>query len=149
MDFIAYEPSGLLYTLLGIVLASCLFGLIGNFVFDKPSVMFGCIAIAAIALGISFAIPNPYGEWRKEIKAEIKDTYGLKITDEQLKELKYPYTDSKPEESFKQYGSITTVKPESADGFEKTEVYLLWSKGEMVLAAPDEQKNLQPLKTQN
>lgn len=146
MDFVAYEPSGIFYTLLGVIVISCVAALVAGLIFNQPLLMFGLIVVAAVALVVNIILPSPYGEWQKEVKAEVKDTYGLKLTDGQLKKLKYPYSGSEPDEDFKQYGSITVVKPDGDKGFEKTEVYLLWNDGKMILASPDEQKKLQPLK---
>ena len=111
------------------------------------------LVIPGAALLLSFVlvlvfVPAPRYGWEREVRADINETYGLKLSERQFEKLHYPDQAHEPEGNFKQYGSVTVVRPDG-DSFKKTEVYLLWSKGKMVLAAPDEQKNLQPLKIQN
>jgi len=149
MDFIAYEPSAIGYLALGgLVLGFVL--IIGSLFFDMagPVTVLGFVLIIISVIGGIF-LPDGTQGWSKDARAEIKDHYRVTLSERQFDKLKYPKQREEPEGNFEQYGSVTVVKPDGEKGFEKTEVYLLWSDGEMVLASPDEQKKLQPLKSRD
>jgi len=149
MDFITYEPSAAGYWLIGLlVLGFMLF--LGSLFIDGPSpvTLVGVLLIVA-SFVVGLISPSGVENWSKDARAEIKDHYGMTLSEKQFEKLKYPKQKDEPEESFEQYGSVTVVKPDGDRSFEKTEVYLLWSDGEMILASPDEQKKLQPLKARD
>lgn len=148
MDFIAYDLNPIFYIALGgLILGFVLF--LGTLFFDGPNplTLVGMSLIFASIMGGIF-IPDGTQNWSKDARAEIKDHYGVTLSEKQFAKLKYPKQKEEPEENFEQYSSVTVVKPDGDNSFEKVDVYLLWSDGEMVLASPDEQKKLQPLKAQ-
>ena len=146
MDFIAYETSAISYLFLGGVALGFL--LIIGALFSEGSGLMACLGFliffASVMGGIFLS--DSTQSWSKDARAEIKDHYGLTLSEKQFTKLKYPQQKEEPEGDFEQYGSVTVVKPDGDNSFEKVDVYLLWSDGEMVLASPDEQKKLQLLK---
>lgn len=147
MDFITYEPSAIGYIALGGIILGFVICMVGIFL-ESPVSLLGILLIIASAIG-GMMLPDGTENWSKDARAEIKDHYGVTLSEKQFEKLKYPKQKEEPEGNFEQYGSVTVVKPDGDKGFEKTEVYLLWSDGEMVLASPDEQKKLQPLKARD
>jgi len=149
MDFVGYDLNPIFYiALAGLIIGFVLF--MGTLFIDGPGPLAigGFLLIIASLIG-GFLLPDGTENWSKDARAEIKDHYGLTLSEKQFDRLKYPKQKEEPEGDFEQYGSVTVVKPDGDRSFEKTEVYLLWSDGEMVLAAPDEQRKLQPLKARD
>lgn len=79
-----------------------------------------------------------------ELKAAISKSYGLDLRDDEVEALKYPQ--ARPEKGLETFGTISTVAKVSGD-YERTDITLVWDSGKMVLAAPDGDQKLQPLKT--
>lgn len=63
--------------------------------------------------------------------AEVEETYGLDLTDDEKRALDFP--SEKPEEDFETFGSFTREGP-TASGFSRETVYLIWKDGLLHLA---------------
>lgn len=95
------------------------------------AVTFGTIVIATFVTG---GVTAKMSEWRAEVMAEVKDAYGIELTQEEFKELGFPR--SEPEEDFVAYGTIpNTVKV--GDAIERRDITLIWSEGELFLGTTE------------
>lgn len=75
---------------------------------------------------------SPHFERGRVVAEQIKSTYGKEISAGSIvQELDYP--GDRPTDDFKVYGRVTEDS-ESADGFVRSQTYLLWKAGKMVLA---------------
>ncbi len=91
------------------------------------------------AIGAGFSLESmtsvPLSDQRTEVGEQIEESYGLELSSEELKELDYPAAE--PEGDFEVFGSIFRDQ-RTEDGFERTEIFLIWRDGEMALAgSPD------------
>lgn len=86
-------------------------------------------------LGIASLSGVPLTAQNLAVGKQIEETYGLELTPDELEKLNYP--SNEPEKDFEVFGSFP-VDERTEDGFERTEVFLIWRDGEMALAgSPD------------
>ncbi len=90
----------------------------------------------AITLTVAFAsikiFSSPHFERGKVVAEQIESTYGKEISSGSIvQSLDYPA--DLPTDDFRVYGKVTEDS-ESADGFVRSQTYLLWKGGKMVLA---------------
>lgn len=78
---------------------------------------------------------NAYNEAADDRKASIideaEDVYGVELSDEDFEALEFPT--EKPKDDFVVYGTISETE-KSGDGFERHDITLIWSDGELLLA---------------
>lgn len=98
-----------------------------------------------LASMVSIAIPSLVDteERRAAVLDGIESTYGLELTGNELKELRYP--PDRPKSDFVAFGSIEKLT-DSSDGFLKEEIYLIWKSDEMRLAKSDDGEKFSELK---
>lgn len=93
------------------------------------------VGVVGFALGMSSISGIPQTAQRIEVGEQIEESYGLELSHEELTELDYPVAE--PEGDFEVFGSIFRDQ-RTEDGFERTEIFLIWRDGEMALAgSPD------------
>lgn len=85
---------------------------------------------------------NAVGDWEKTAIAEVKETYGIELTASEFYDLGFPKQE--PEDDFAAYGSIDRTE-RSGDTFEKHELTLIWSDGELFLAQSVDGEEFVPL----
>lgn len=78
-----------------------------------------------------------------EIQREVKEAYGLKLTDRETHALDYPY--EKPTEDFEVYGSFDKKDQVAGSQFEKSTVYLVWVDGAFDLSESSDGESFTPL----
>ena len=93
------------------------------------------VGVAGLGLGMASLSGVPLTEQNLAVGKQIEETYGLELTPDELEKLNYP--SNEPEKDFEVFGSFP-VDERTEDGFERTEVFLIWRDGEMALAgSPD------------
>lgn len=91
--------------------------------------------LVGFGIGMASLSGVPLTTQKLQVGEQIEETYGLELTTDELENLDYP--DTEPEKSFEVFGSFP-VDERTEDGFERTEVFLIWRDGEMALAgSPD------------
>lgn len=122
----------------------------------KEAVADDLIAIFSLLLGfifISTAVsptlryapdPEQINVQTKAAQAEIRDSYGLKLSKDQAAALKYP-TDP-PKDKFEVYGSFEERKQTEGKAFKSRTIYLVWSDGSLGLSESSDGKAFTPLK---
>lgn len=117
-------------------------------------ILLGLLAVMGGIFGIGAGVTNiikgdqPDYEARRElISTQIEDSYGLKLTEDQVRELDYPTAAS--EEDFERYGSVTiTEQLEGADFLER-KIYLVWADGSLQLSQSIDGENFEQLDRQD
>lgn len=95
--------------------------------------------LALVGSGVAFfSVSNDirsYDEAVEERKAaiidEAEDLYGVELSDEDFETLSFPTEE--PKDDFVVYGTISETE-KSGDGFERHDITLIWSDGELLLA---------------
>jgi len=85
-----------------------------------------------IVFGTTSLNLGPLEHKREVIRDQIEKTYGLELTNGEIRSLGYP--SDRPETDFEVFGSFHKNQ-KTSDGFERTEVFLVWDSGEMLLAS--------------
>lgn len=93
----------------------------------------GILASVAAPIAVGAATNGPIAAWTQTVIEQVEDTYGLTLTEQDLYELEFPRTVSEPEGAYQSYGTIERTVP-VGDGFERRELTLIWSDGELILA---------------
>lgn len=101
----------------------------------------GCLAAAFF--GVRGLIPNFNGQ-TKAIQMDVEASYDLKLTENEVLLLKYP--SSEPEVAFEAFGSVEKML-KTADSYAKSEIYLIWDEGKMLLAESETGEDFTPLKS--
>lgn len=70
-------------------------------------------------------------EWSLQAQAEVEDAYSVELTEDEVYGLEFPAEE--PTEDFVVYGTIQRDE-ESGSGFERQNITLIWSDGELRLA---------------
>lgn len=91
----------------------------------------GLISVMGTLLTVDIIDRNRAGDWKQSVIAEVEDTYGLKLTVEELAKLEWP--SEKPKGDYQSYGTIERTLPEG-DSFTRRELTLIWSEDELILA---------------
>lgn len=131
--FMVTFPLGALLTVIG---TSLLFGGVdtryerGTFVFSTLAFFFG-VGMLATSWVIASTGMGQGAERRDAIIQAAEDAYGIELSHDEVRELDYP--DSEPETDFEVFGSIVR-DAKTADGFDRTEVFLIWNGSELELA---------------
>lgn len=146
MEFVALDPKNwaFFWTMIGLTLVAGVAIAAGAAAIassDGTTPLFRgkILPVLGILLGICAAVwtlgaayQADQARWDKRdatVIDQIKTTYG-----EDYKSIGvYGYPKVKPTEDFRVFGSSTTDEP-TASGFERTETFLVWKDGEMILA---------------
>lgn len=103
-----------------------------------PTLLVGVLILGGMFsgfIGLDSLNKNPRADQKQGVIAQVEDNYGFEIQESDFYGLKYPR--SKPESDFEVFGSISRDQ-RTEDGFERTEIFLIWRDGEMALAgSPD------------
>jgi hypothetical protein len=78
------------------------------------------------------------GEQRAAAAEQANTTYGTSLTREDMGKLEYP--GKKPTQDFQVFGKIQADNP-TETGFTRTETFLIWRDGKMLLAASQDGEN--------
>lgn len=78
-----------------------------------------------------------------ETRSEIREHYGLKLTERQLQRLDYP--DEKPKQNFEVFGSTPLRVQTDGRSSTKRTVYLVWNHGELQLSESKDGKHFSEL----
>lgn len=141
MDFVELGPINPLSIAMILVSAAAAVG--GYLLFFRVERTISCIlmmllflgGLTGFCLGIASLSGVPLTAQNLAVGKQIEETYGLELTPDELEELNYP--SNEPEKDFEVFGSFP-VDERTEDGFERTEVFLIWRDGEMALAgSPD------------
>ena len=101
--------------------------------------LLGLLAVMVSLFAPAFGAAPAFGDgnrmaWQSEVIAEVEDSYGIKLTQEEFQELRFPAVE--PDEDFVAYGSIPrTMKV--GDTMAQETVTLIWSEGELFLGTTD------------
>ena len=140
MDFIPYAfvPNlSWIAPVLGISLILFITALFWDYERWAPAAMvasiLGILASMAAPIAVGVATKEPIAAWRQAVIEQVEDTYGLTLTADDLYELDFPRTVSEPEGACQSYGTIERTVP-VGDGFERREITLIWTAGELILA---------------
>lgn len=93
----------------------------------------GILASLAAPTAVGAATKEPIAAWKQTVIEQVEDTYGLTLTEQDVYELGFPRTVSEPKGDYQSYGTIERTVP-VGDGFERREITLIWSDGELILA---------------
>jgi hypothetical protein len=139
MDYIRIADTPLSYTLqiIGLVL---IVAAIVDWLFSSKLTGFfrGLAAIVGVGLIFASAIA-PLALWDKQILAEVKETYGVELTKEQLDELDYPVGEL--EDGFERYGSTVLTEPEGK-GYSEETITLIRDDGKILLVSAGDRELL-------
>lgn len=81
-------------------------------------------------------------DWKVRAIAEVEETYGIELSGSEFAALQFPMFE--PEDEFVAFGSIDRTE-KSGDAFEKRELTLIWSDGELFLAESVDGEEFVPL----
>ncbi len=152
MNYVAFN-STLIYggVLAAVILALVGIGLIATRRDKSESVnsiqsnlkMMGSLLLGIAVVAVSTTIATD--SFHSAVRAEVKDTYGLELSDEEIAALEYP--GAKPREDFAVFGSFAqNQRGEAGSGsLSQREIYLTWDDGEMHLAESTDGENFTPL----
>lgn len=101
------------------------------------------IGMGALIFSMTSTV-SAVAEWKSNAIAEVEETYGFELTSGEFSALHFPK--SEPEDDFVAYGSIARTE-KSGDSFEKRELTLIWSDGELFLAESVDGEEFVPLGT--
>lgn len=102
--------------------------------FDEMMVIVAGLFISGMVLLAGWIFLNPMDTQTRDVKEAISETYGLDLSEAQVRALSYPGTE--PETASAVFGSTEVV--EGMDGIlEAEEVYLVWEDGLMKLATKE------------
>jgi len=108
------------------------------------SLLFGGAVLALVGFFLLFGGQSAKLSAQKvEAQAEIKATYGLELSEYEVRALRYP-TEA-PEESFKVLGSIEQREQVEGVQFVERTVYLVWADEELGLAVSEDGESFEPL----
>jgi len=82
-----------------------------------------------------------------KIQAQAEDSYGVKLSRDQIEELDYPRV--KPAENFKVFGSFDDRKQIEGANFETRKVYLVWADGKLNLSQSTDGESFTELKSKD
>lgn len=143
MNFVEVSPINPLS--LVILMASIASMVVGISIYYRSSSSYNMLALLGglmlfggmfgFCLGMVSLSGIPLSKQKAQVGEQIEEIYGLKLTEAELVSLDYPAEE--PEGDFEVFGSFFQDQ-RTEDGFERTEVFLIWRDGEMVLAgSPD------------
>lgn len=140
MDFIPYAsvPNlGWIAWVLGASLILFVIALFSDYERWAPAALvasiLGIFASVAAPIAVGAATNEPIAAWNQAVIEQVEGAYSLTLTSNDLYELGFPRTVSEPEGIYQSYGTIERTVP-VGDGFERREITLIWSDGELILA---------------
>lgn len=120
-------------------------------IFYRPNKFWTLLAPMVVLLGVigaAFGVTSlnlgPLEHKREAIRDQIEKTYGLELTNGEIRSLGYP--SDRPESDFEVFGSFHKNQ-KTSDGFERTEVFLVWDSGEMLLASSTDGETFENLES--
>lgn len=138
MDYIRTEDTALTIVLLIVGALIILAGLVSPDLEFFPRV--AMVGFGALILVFSFY--DTVDARVTKVRAEIAKSYGLELTEEQIRELDYPIGES--EADFERYGT-TVVTERDGSGYSERRITLLWDEGDLLLAEVDSAGDLELL----
>lgn len=99
------------------------------------------IGLVSLVISSNSAI-SAVGDWKVRAIAEVEETYGIELSRSEFAALQFPMFE--PEDDFVAFGSIDRTE-KSGDVFEKRELTLIWSDGELFLAESVDGEEFVPL----
>lgn len=114
-------------------------------------------ALGSVLMAVGFAggllsalIGNLVSAENREerFEAELRETYGIELSDDQLAELQYPKV--RPTVDFKPFGSVELVEQAgNSNEYTGTKVYLIWEDGKMILAETTDGESFEAIEPRN